>query len=320
MNVVGSVGVYDGLLAFALLGAAGKALFGQNVFGSTVSFVIYGLLLSFVWVRLGAPDVALAEAAIGAGLTGALLLDALHQFESSHALRPATIPLHSRLAAIALSAAFFAAIALSLDRLRDTSGGVMPLVLENMPESGSSHPVTSVLLNFRAFDTWFELGVLLATVVAASSIHRAHERRLPPYPSPLPSRQALMLARIMLPILGVIGGALVWYGSVAPGGAFQGGAILGAAGILAQIAGTSPSVDLLDPGKAGGTRAVLALGFGAFLLVAGLTFVGGNRLLQYPPGWGGPLILGLEVAATLSIALTLNLVYALSAPRRSADA
>jgi len=29
------------------------------------------------WVRLAAPDVALAEAAIGAGLTGALLMAAL---------------------------------------------------------------------------------------------------------------------------------------------------------------------------------------------------------------------------------------------------
>lgn len=31
----------------------------------------FGLVLSLVWLRLQAPDVALAEAAIGAGLTGA---------------------------------------------------------------------------------------------------------------------------------------------------------------------------------------------------------------------------------------------------------
>jgi uncharacterized MnhB-related membrane protein len=33
--------------------------------------------MALAWARLGAPDIALAEAAIGAGLTGALLLDAV---------------------------------------------------------------------------------------------------------------------------------------------------------------------------------------------------------------------------------------------------
>ncbi len=38
-------------------------------------------MLSLVWVRLDAPDIALAEAAIGAGLTGALLLSALARLD-----------------------------------------------------------------------------------------------------------------------------------------------------------------------------------------------------------------------------------------------
>jgi uncharacterized MnhB-related membrane protein len=33
--------------------------------------------MALAWARLDAPDIALAEAAIGAGLTGALLLTAL---------------------------------------------------------------------------------------------------------------------------------------------------------------------------------------------------------------------------------------------------
>ena len=39
-------------------------------------FIVFGLLMSLAWARLAAPDIGLAEAAIGAGLTGALLLDA----------------------------------------------------------------------------------------------------------------------------------------------------------------------------------------------------------------------------------------------------
>ncbi len=39
-------------------------------------FICFGLVMALAWVRLDAPDVALAEAAIGSGLTGALLLAA----------------------------------------------------------------------------------------------------------------------------------------------------------------------------------------------------------------------------------------------------
>jgi uncharacterized MnhB-related membrane protein len=44
-------------------------------------FVTFGLLVAIAWIRLGAPDVAIAEAAIGAGLTGALLLITIRRME-----------------------------------------------------------------------------------------------------------------------------------------------------------------------------------------------------------------------------------------------
>jgi len=44
-------------------------------------YISFSLVLSLAWVRLSAPDVALAEAAIGAGLTGALLLAALRRIQ-----------------------------------------------------------------------------------------------------------------------------------------------------------------------------------------------------------------------------------------------
>ncbi|MDO8275589.1 MAG: DUF4040 domain-containing protein, partial [Serpentinimonas sp.] len=64
----------DLLLALALLLLAGAALLARSVQIGSVLFIAFGLLLALVWVRLGAPDVALAEAAIGAGVAGALLL------------------------------------------------------------------------------------------------------------------------------------------------------------------------------------------------------------------------------------------------------
>jgi energy-converting hydrogenase B subunit D len=64
----------DALLVLILLWVAWAALASRDLFRGIVLFIAFGLVLAMVWVRLGAPDVALAEAAIGAGLTGALLL------------------------------------------------------------------------------------------------------------------------------------------------------------------------------------------------------------------------------------------------------
>ena len=69
--------VFDALLAGTLLWVAWRALAATDLLKSVVIFIAFGLLMSLAWVRLRAPDIALAEAAIGAGLTGALLLDAL---------------------------------------------------------------------------------------------------------------------------------------------------------------------------------------------------------------------------------------------------
>lgn len=67
----------DGVLAVVLVWLAWSALAGTDLFRTVVLFIAFGLAMALAWVRLDAPDIALAEAAIGAGLTGALLLDAL---------------------------------------------------------------------------------------------------------------------------------------------------------------------------------------------------------------------------------------------------
>ncbi len=73
----------DGLIVFALLATASAALLSRDLFRAVVVFIAFGLLMAIAWVRLQAPDIALAEAAIGAGLTGVLLLDAVSHFGRS---------------------------------------------------------------------------------------------------------------------------------------------------------------------------------------------------------------------------------------------
>ncbi len=67
---------FDLLLSTTLVGLAMAALTSGEPRRAVILFIAFGLLLALVWARLRAPDVALAEAAIGAGLAGALMLSA----------------------------------------------------------------------------------------------------------------------------------------------------------------------------------------------------------------------------------------------------
>lgn len=67
---------FDLLLAAALLWSAWRTLSVPGLDRAVVMFIVFGLLMALAWARLQAPDIGLAEAAIGAGLSGALLLDA----------------------------------------------------------------------------------------------------------------------------------------------------------------------------------------------------------------------------------------------------
>lgn len=73
----------DWALAITLVGLAWQVLSTTDLFKAIVFFITFGLLLALTWVRLDAVDIALAEAAIGAGLTGVLFLTTLRHLEST---------------------------------------------------------------------------------------------------------------------------------------------------------------------------------------------------------------------------------------------
>jgi uncharacterized MnhB-related membrane protein len=68
--------LFDVLLSVTLIAIAIAALTSTEPRRAVILFIAFGLLLALVWARLRAPDLALAEAAIGAGLSGALMLAA----------------------------------------------------------------------------------------------------------------------------------------------------------------------------------------------------------------------------------------------------
>lgn len=81
--------IFDAVLAIVVPLLAWAVLSTRDLFKAVALFIAYGLLFSIIWVRLQAPDVALAEVAIGAGLTGALFLDTLGRIGSKDTIEEA---------------------------------------------------------------------------------------------------------------------------------------------------------------------------------------------------------------------------------------
>jgi uncharacterized MnhB-related membrane protein len=63
-------------LALLIVALAIQVAVARETFAVIVGFVAFELLLSLIWMALSAPDVALTEAVLGGGVTGALLLTA----------------------------------------------------------------------------------------------------------------------------------------------------------------------------------------------------------------------------------------------------
>jgi multisubunit Na+/H+ antiporter MnhB subunit len=185
------------------------------------------------------------------------------------------------------------------------------LVASNMAISGVENPVTAVLLNFRGYDTLLEIGVLLLAALSVLSVVPSPTISSKSPPSPI----LILLLRLLLPFIILTGGYILWIGKYAPGGAFQAGAILAAGGILLSTAEL--------PFNRFASRAmpfVTAIGLLTFIVVALATMMVRGNFLQYPVAQAGTLILLIEAAATISIAIILTLLFIGGNPKKSPTA
>jgi len=67
------------LLLFFLVGTAVAVVALRNLLAATIVFSVYSLIMSILWSALRAPDVALTEAAVGAGVTTVLFIITIHK-------------------------------------------------------------------------------------------------------------------------------------------------------------------------------------------------------------------------------------------------
>ena len=311
MTIVVNSGVVFLLLALALW-----TVVAREAFLAIVGFVAYGLLLALVWVRLSGIDVALTEAAIGGGLTGALLIGAAARLRATETeARAQACGRPTRVLALVVSAAVAVALALCVLVLPDPAPTLAHEVAADIGATGVGNPITAVLLAFRAVDTLLEALVLVIALIGVWSLtpdgfwggrpgmrHRADPDGIFGY-----------FARVLPPIGVIVGIYIFWTGADHPGGKFQGATILATMWMLVLMAGLADAPPIgrrwLRIGLVVGPLVFIAIGL-AGVLVPG-------AFLAYPAGFAKPLIIAIEVALMPTLVLILGLLLA-GAPERGA--
>ncbi|MBB3038642.1 MnhB domain-containing protein [Hoyosella altamirensis] len=307
------IDVFDVLLGIAVLLGAAAALYGSRRIVGVMSFLVLGLLLTVLWARLGAPDIAIAEAAIASGVTGAFLLAAATghpetSYEEGNVGRRTLTVLE---AAVGVSAVVLVGVAaVSAARIAPSD----PLEVQasaSVADAVVGHPITAVLLDFRAYDTLLEIAVLAAAVIAALALLcDSGMKRVVWVTETRPV--VLGFVKLIAPVVVMLAGWLLVAGSTQPGGAFQAGAMLTGVLLLLYLSGRARTMvtgKWLVPGALIGLAVFVAAGVG--------TFAAGRAWLDVADGWGGVVVLLIEAALAVSIGVGLAALFIAGNPERA---
>ena len=62
------------IMILFLIGSSVAVSTIKNLLGAIIVFMVYSLMMTIVWQQLNAPDLAITEAAVGAGITTILFI------------------------------------------------------------------------------------------------------------------------------------------------------------------------------------------------------------------------------------------------------
>lgn len=259
----------------------------RSLFVAVMLMGIASLLIAANFFLLDAADVALTEAAVGAGVSTVLFLSAL-ALTSDREHAASSMPLAS-LAVVTAAALVIIYATFDKPRFGDPSAPVQthvsPWYLEKTSEYVDiPNVVTAVLASFRGYDTLGEVFVvftagtgvlfLLSTGAGASgrmSVPSRARSGLRRYVIPR------VVGRSLIPFILLLGLYVQFHGEYGPGGGFQAGAIIAASIILfALLEGEVRAMRVISPAVLIGLMAGGATLYGA-VGVAGIV-LGGNFL------------------------------------------
>ncbi|MBM3617898.1 MAG: DUF4040 domain-containing protein [Alphaproteobacteria bacterium] len=172
----------------------------RDLLASSIIFGVFSLLMAIAYLLFDAPDVALTEAAVGAGISTILFIGTLsftgRVQKRTHIMK--------RIAAMIATGVVVGSLIISAQDLPAYADGeapihqhVAPYYLENTQEDiGIQNFVTAILASYRGFDTMGEVGVIFVAGLAITALlmnvplTRKTEPRAPVAPSVLAEKQS----------------------------------------------------------------------------------------------------------------------------------
>jgi len=221
----------------------------KDLLSAAIIFGAYSFLMCLLWTEMGAVDVAFTEASVGAGVSTVLFFAAVYQ--TSRVVKPRRSG-RWLAKAIALMATLLIGLVLLIaeadfpgfgDALTPASLHVSPYyITQTLHDTNVPNMVTSVLADYRGFDTMFETAVIFTAGLAVIAILRRLQKDMPIVPPEpyiisegYPDTIIRFVARQLVPFIQLFALYVVAHGHHSPGGGFQGGVILGASFILLAI-------------------------------------------------------------------------------------
>lgn len=281
--------IFFGIFLLTLLVITALAIVrSESLFAAVILTGIFSLLMAANFFLLDAADVALTEAAIGAGISTVLFLGALAL--TGERERGGSTNRLLALGVVTITTLIVIYATFDKPRLGDPQAPVQqhvgPWYLEKTPEYVDiPNAVTAVLGTFRGYDTLGEVFVVFTAGIGVLFLLSAGTGRRREEPEQLsePSqglRHYLVprvVGRMLIPFIFLFGLYVQFHGEYGPGGGFQAGAILAAAVILyALLEGESQALRALPMSVLKWLVAGGALLYGA-VGVAGM-LLGGNFL------------------------------------------
>ena len=181
------------LLFLSLIATALAVAFTKKNLSAVIIFTVYSLVMSIVWVLIESPDLAITEAAVGAGITSLLFYvllsstDELKEFENIKYRKKKQKQGKNKKAynffGITFTVLIIVLLLITVNSLPPYGGVDNPAVnevfnryvSEGVNETGALNLVAAVILDYRAFDTFGEAIMLFTSTMAVVGLLRKNK-------------------------------------------------------------------------------------------------------------------------------------------------